>query len=77
MQLKFGQVKQQKKRKKALARLKAQLKENMEGRAPRGDGVPVAGDKPGDEHQRKRARSPSPSAMATPRSSCAGPGASR
>ena len=55
MQLKFEQVERQKRRKKALAELKVQLKKDEEGRAPRDDEVPVAEEKLGDGYQRKQA----------------------
>ena len=57
IQLKFGQAERQKRRKKALEKLKTQLKEDKEERASRGDRVSAAECKLGDEHQRERAGS--------------------
>jgi hypothetical protein len=57
MQLKFEQVELQKRRKKALAKLKVQFKKDNEEREPRGDEVPAAEGELGDEYQRKRAAS--------------------
>ena len=55
MQLKFEQVERQKRRKKALAKLKLQLKKDNEEREPRGEEVSAAEMELGDEYQRKRA----------------------
>ena len=57
MQLKFKQVEQQKKRYKAQAKPKAQLKKDREERAPRGGEISAVGEGLGDECQRKQAAS--------------------